>query len=307
MDDEIRKKTRETAATLFGKGIKMDPPYRTWKEFDRDLANDLSMFITGNLYSRGVLSLPERQMVACAMLAALGMRHLRLGPGRLLGQPAVQLGLAGIIGLAMGLEVVQATACYANETTFFTYVTSMSPEGHSSNMDLAGLLGNQGHLDEAIRIYTEIWPTQPDNWDVNYNLGYAYYLTRRLPEADRYLSRAVQIDASRPDGFFFLGLTKLKMGDVNAAAANVQRAVTIRPDADHYHFALGVILKLQGNLPGALSEFHQEMDLDPANTSAREQAEEIEAAQAAGQKGTPPGYMPPPGTQPPTNFSPETR
>ena len=71
MDDEIRKKTRETAATLFGKGIKMDPPYRTWKEFDRDLANDLSMFITGNLYSRGVLSLPERQMVACAMLAAL--------------------------------------------------------------------------------------------------------------------------------------------------------------------------------------------------------------------------------------------
>ena len=50
----------------------MDPPYLTWKEFDRDLANDLSMFITGNLYSRSVLTLPERQMAACAMLAALG-------------------------------------------------------------------------------------------------------------------------------------------------------------------------------------------------------------------------------------------
>ncbi|MFH1758132.1 MAG: carboxymuconolactone decarboxylase family protein, partial [Pseudomonadota bacterium] len=37
----------------------------------RDLANDFSKFITGNLYSRTVLSLPERQMVACAMLAAL--------------------------------------------------------------------------------------------------------------------------------------------------------------------------------------------------------------------------------------------
>ena len=72
MDDAIRKKTQQTATTLFGKGIKMDPPYRMWKEFDRDLANDLSMFITGNVYSRGVLSLPERQMVACAMLAALG-------------------------------------------------------------------------------------------------------------------------------------------------------------------------------------------------------------------------------------------
>ncbi len=72
MSDEIRKRTQETAKKLFGKGIKMDPPYLTWKEFDRDLANDLSMFITGNLYSRTVLTLPERQMAACAMLAALG-------------------------------------------------------------------------------------------------------------------------------------------------------------------------------------------------------------------------------------------
>jgi 4-carboxymuconolactone decarboxylase len=71
MNDELRKKTQETANQLFGKGIKMDPPYLTWKEFDRDLANDFSLFITGKLYSRTVLTLPERQMVACAMLAAL--------------------------------------------------------------------------------------------------------------------------------------------------------------------------------------------------------------------------------------------
>jgi 4-carboxymuconolactone decarboxylase len=71
MNDELRKRTQETANQLFGRGIKMDPPYLTWKEFDRDLANDFSLFITGKLYSRTVLTLPERQMVACAMLAAL--------------------------------------------------------------------------------------------------------------------------------------------------------------------------------------------------------------------------------------------
>jgi 4-carboxymuconolactone decarboxylase len=79
VDDELRKKTQETANRLFGKGIKMDPPYLMWKEFDRDLANDFSLFITGNLYSRTVLTLPERQMAACAMLAALGaMDELKL-------------------------------------------------------------------------------------------------------------------------------------------------------------------------------------------------------------------------------------
>ena len=69
-NDDIKKQTQETAKTLFGKGIRMDPPYNLWKEFDRDLANDFSMFITGNLYSRTILTLPERQMVACAILAA---------------------------------------------------------------------------------------------------------------------------------------------------------------------------------------------------------------------------------------------
>jgi 4-carboxymuconolactone decarboxylase len=78
-DEEIKKRTQETAKKLFSKGAKMDRPYLTWKEFDRHLANDLSIFITGNLYSRTVLTLPERQMVACAMLAALRARgELRL-------------------------------------------------------------------------------------------------------------------------------------------------------------------------------------------------------------------------------------
>jgi 4-carboxymuconolactone decarboxylase len=72
MDEDIKQRTRKTAEKLWSGGMKIDPPYLTWKAFDRDLANDLSLFITGNLYSRTVLSLPERQMVACAMLAALG-------------------------------------------------------------------------------------------------------------------------------------------------------------------------------------------------------------------------------------------
>jgi len=78
-EEEIKKRTQETAGKLFGRGIQMKPPYFLWKDFNKDLANDFSKFITGNLYSRTVLSLPERQMVACAMLAALRARdELRL-------------------------------------------------------------------------------------------------------------------------------------------------------------------------------------------------------------------------------------
>lgn len=72
MADEIDSRTQETARRLFGGGIKMDPPYLLWKAFDRELAKDLSRFITGNLYSRTVLTPAERQMAACAALASTG-------------------------------------------------------------------------------------------------------------------------------------------------------------------------------------------------------------------------------------------
>lgn len=236
---------------------------------------NLRAFIEGHLVHDRYLYLPS---FGFAMLVAMGIRQIKFGRGRLFGLPAVQVELAVLLALAMGLGIIKGTACYANETTYFTYVTSMSREGHGSNLDVAGLLGNKGHVDEAIKILDDIVRTQPDNWDVNYNLGYAYYLTGKLPEADKYLGRAVVMDDTRPDAFFYLGLTKLKMGDVNAAAANVQRAIMIRPDTVHYHFAMGVIFRLQGNMAGALSEFQQEMDIDPDNTSARLQAAEVAAA-----------------------------
>jgi 4-carboxymuconolactone decarboxylase len=74
-DEEIRKRTKETAKKLFAGGAEIDPPYSLWRDFDKELANDFSKFITGNLYSRTVLTLPERQMAACAMLAALRARE----------------------------------------------------------------------------------------------------------------------------------------------------------------------------------------------------------------------------------------
>ncbi|MBP7341478.1 MAG: carboxymuconolactone decarboxylase family protein [Syntrophaceae bacterium] len=73
-DQDISERTQKTAEKLFPGGAKLERPYSLWREFDKALANDFSRFITGNLYSREILTLQERQMAACAMLAALKAR-----------------------------------------------------------------------------------------------------------------------------------------------------------------------------------------------------------------------------------------
>ena len=70
MSDDISKKTAETAELYF-KGVSGEKPYELWKSFDRGLARDLSMFITGQMYAREVIPHPVRQMVAVTALTVL--------------------------------------------------------------------------------------------------------------------------------------------------------------------------------------------------------------------------------------------
>lgn len=70
MSDDVLRKTSETAALYF-KDVSGEKPYELWKSFDRGMARDLSMFITGQMYAREVIPHSVRQMVAVATLTVM--------------------------------------------------------------------------------------------------------------------------------------------------------------------------------------------------------------------------------------------
>jgi len=70
-------------------------------------------------------------------------------------------------------------------------------------------------------------------------------------------------------------MTRFKLGRTEEAIAAVQRAMAIRPSGYGYHFALGVMLKTQGDLNGALREFQVELATNPGAQAAAEQVKEI--------------------------------
>ncbi len=71
MDDDLKKKTQETAALYF-KGVTEEKPFDLWRSFDSELGKQLSLFITGRMYGREKIPHPTRQLVTVAVLTVLG-------------------------------------------------------------------------------------------------------------------------------------------------------------------------------------------------------------------------------------------
>src|SRR5256885_12717291 len=71
MDERtLRERTKQTARMLFHT-VESRTGFELWKKFDKGLARELSMFFTGVLYSREVLSQKQRELCAVAALTAL--------------------------------------------------------------------------------------------------------------------------------------------------------------------------------------------------------------------------------------------
>jgi 4-carboxymuconolactone decarboxylase len=72
MDPEkIAKKTGETAKLYFSTVKDEDKPYNLWRFFDKGLAKDMSLYITGQMYAREKIPHTTRQLITVAALTVL--------------------------------------------------------------------------------------------------------------------------------------------------------------------------------------------------------------------------------------------
>jgi len=122
-DKDLIEKTRKTAELYF-KGVQDERPFDLWKAFDKDLAKELSLFITGQMYAREKIPHPTRQLVTVACLTVLA----RPDELKLHIQAALNVGctrdeileiilqMAVYAGFPAALEAVKTAAAVFGET-----------------------------------------------------------------------------------------------------------------------------------------------------------------------------------------------
>ncbi len=71
MDEKLKERTKKTAQMLFHTLDADSRGYALWRQFDKELAKEISTFFVGKLYSREVLSQKQRELCALAALTVL--------------------------------------------------------------------------------------------------------------------------------------------------------------------------------------------------------------------------------------------
>lgn len=235
---------------------------------------NVQIFDNGNFAHNRYLYLPS---VGFAMLVAMGLEKLKLGRPRFgvirSSQVCVGLGLAVLTAFAVQVE----DRIYASDAVFysFAYSHTASPDPVIA-MDYANTLAEQGDFDRAGETYQKLIQAHPQMWSAYFNLGCMYYHAERLDSAMHYLSQAAAGDPANARAIFYLGLADLRLHRLDEAEANLRRAAVLAPTTPNYHFALGMVLKLRGNWPGAMAEFRKELELNPGHQAAAQQAAEIQ-------------------------------
>lgn len=130
MGKSTAEKTVETA-NLYFKGVTDEKPFDLWRAFDKGLAKEMSLFITGQMYAREVIPHTTRQLVAISALTVLS----RQDELRLHIQAALNVGCAP-------REIA--------ETIFQTLVYGGVPAANAALLTLREVLTERG-----------LWPIEP--------------------------------------------------------------------------------------------------------------------------------------------------
>jgi cytochrome c-type biogenesis protein CcmH/NrfG len=76
-----------------------------------------------------------------------------------------------------------------------------------------------------------------------------------LPDAERYLRKAIAISPADAAEHRYLGFTLLEQKKNDEAEKALRIAIQLDPKTREQHFALGTILEERNDLEGALKEF----------------------------------------------------
>ena len=235
---------------------------------------NLRVFVANDFAHDRYLYLPS---VGLAVLMAMLLKKACWRSPRWLGIPASLLAAGLCLTAALSYGTITESSYFRDNLTFYAYNLTKAPHNPDAEANYATVLAEGGQYGPALEKFLDVVNRHPNHWAATYDLAFTYYKMGNMPEAEKYFLQAIRINPNKPDEYLYLGMTRFKSGRPAEAIACVRQAIAICPTGFAYHFALGVMLKTQGDLTGALRELKEELANNPGERAAAAQVREIES------------------------------
>lgn len=188
--------------------------------------------------------------VAFVMLLAMAIRRIRI-PRTAGAEPAGQLAAALILAMVFGVATFHYCASWENELVLWQRAVDRAPHNILAKEFLAAELFSRRDYAASLQLYQQLQAEDPESARIQLNMGLSYASLDRLPEAEPYFVRAIELEQARgaappASAFYHLGRLRLQEGKLAEAEADFRRATQLRPYIAGYRMALAGVLQREG-------------------------------------------------------------
>jgi tetratricopeptide (TPR) repeat protein len=163
--------------------------------------------------------------------------------------------LRGSLLLLLTFITWRQTAEYINLTGLYTATLKKNPDCWMAHYNFGILLGEEGHIDQAIDHYRDAIALRPAYAEAHYNLGRLLVQRGRLDDAIANYEKAVEVNPGDPEAQNNLGVTLFGIGRVDDAILHYQKALEIQPDYAEASCNLANALVSKGDFDGAIARY----------------------------------------------------
>ena len=119
-------------------------------------------------------------------------------------------------------------------------------ENTEIKLELASLLIEMEHFQEAFEIYEGLLRENPSLWDARYRWATALYRLKEFRQADGQLEKLIQDQPNHSGAWTLLGYNALEWGNVREAQQAFQKVLVLGEDVGNILIRLGEIFRLLG-------------------------------------------------------------
>jgi predicted O-linked N-acetylglucosamine transferase (SPINDLY family) len=126
----------------------------------------------------------------------------------------------------------------------------------------------EGNLEQAKKIFSEILQVEPNNICALHFLGLLYYRLKRYDLSLSLIKKAIEYEPNYVDAYNNLGVILSDVGQYDEAIECYQQAIRVNTNSFFAHYNLGNILREKGHFDKAITCYSKAIELNPTFAEA---------------------------------------